>query len=71
MANTDLLNTPLLWINKYLQSKLSESLGYVTPFFPPSPFNLDDLTEKWMVLNDVNTLQSAMELLVPGTDLLK
>jgi hypothetical protein len=55
MANTDLLNTPLLWINKYLQSKLSESLGYVTPFFPPSPFNLDDLTEKWMVLNNVNT----------------
>jgi hypothetical protein len=55
MANTDLLNTPLLWINKYLQSELSDSLGYVTPFFPPSPFNLDDLTEKWMVLNNVNT----------------
>jgi hypothetical protein len=55
MANDSLLNTPLLWINKYLQTKLSESLGYVTPFFPPSPFNLDDLTEKWMVLNDVNT----------------
>jgi hypothetical protein len=55
MANTDLLNTPLLWINKYLQSKLSEDLGYVTPFFPPSPFNIDDLTEKWMVLNNVNT----------------
>jgi hypothetical protein len=55
MANTDLLNTPLLWVNKYLQSKLSEDLGYVTPFFPPSPFNLDDLTEKWMVLNNVNT----------------
>lgn len=55
MANTDLLNTPLLWVNKYLQSKLGESLEYVTPFFPPSPFNLDDLTEKWMILNDVNT----------------
>jgi len=55
MANTDLLNTPLLWINKYLQSQLSESLGYVTPFFPPSPFNIDDLTEKWMVLNNQNT----------------
>jgi hypothetical protein len=55
MANDSLLNTPLLWINKYIQTKLSESLGYVTPFFPPSPFNLDDLTEKWMVLNDVNT----------------
>jgi len=55
MANTDLLNTPLLWINKYLQSELSDSLGYVTPFFPPSPFNIDDLTEKWMVLNNVNT----------------
>ena len=50
MANTDLLNTPLLWINKYLQSELSDSLGYVTPFFPPSPFNIDDLSEKWMVL---------------------
>jgi hypothetical protein len=55
MANTDLLNTPLLWINKYLQSKLGEDLGYVTPFFPPSPFNIDDLTEKWMILNNVNT----------------
>jgi hypothetical protein len=55
MANTDLLNTPLLWINKYLQSKLSESLGYAIPLFPPSPFTIDDLTEKWIVLNGENT----------------
>lgn len=54
MANTDLLNTPLLWINKYLQSKLGEALGFVTPFFPSTPFNIDDLTEKWIILNNLN-----------------
>jgi len=54
MANDSLLNTPLLWINKYIQEKLTESLDYVIPFLPSSPFNLDDLTEKWKVVNDVN-----------------
>jgi hypothetical protein len=55
MANNDVLNTPVLWINKYLQSKLGNKLGYAIPLFPPSPFNIDDLTEKWMVLNNTNT----------------
>jgi hypothetical protein len=52
MANDDLFNTPLIWINKYLQAKLGEKLAYGIPFFPPSPFSIDDLTEKWMTLND-------------------
>ena len=55
MADTDLLNTPVLWINKYLQENLAGKLGYVIPLFPPSPFNLDDLTEKWMVINGNTT----------------
>ena len=54
MANDDLLNTPLIWINKYLQVKLGEKLQYGIPFFPPSPFSIDDLTEKWMVLNNTS-----------------
>lgn len=45
MANDTLLNTPVLWINKYLQSKLSE-LGFDgIPFFPTSPSTIDDLTK--------------------------
>jgi hypothetical protein len=55
MANDSALNTPVLWINKYLQAKLASKLGYVTPFFPPSPFNIEDLTEKWMTINNTNT----------------
>jgi hypothetical protein len=55
MTNDDLLNTPILWINKYLQAKLGEKLGYAIPLFPPSPFNIDDLTEKFMILNNEST----------------
>jgi hypothetical protein len=55
MANDSTLNTPVLWINKYLQAKLASKLGYVTPLFPPSPFNIEDLTEKWMTINNTNT----------------
>ena len=55
MANDDVLNTPVLWINKYLQEKLGSRLGYAIPLFPPAPFNINDLTEKWMILNETNT----------------
>ena len=45
MANDTLLNTPVLWINKYLQSKILDSTGLDTPFFPTLPSTIDDLTE--------------------------
>lgn len=51
---TSTLNTPILWINKYLQEKLAMQLNLAIPFFPPRPFTIDDLTEKWMVLNGEN-----------------
>lgn len=44
MANDTLLNTPVIWINKYLQNKLS-GLGFDgVPFFPSTPSTIEDLT---------------------------
>ena len=47
MANNTSLNTPVLWINKYLQNKLS-SLGFESvPFFPSVPSTIDSLTQSF------------------------
>ena len=48
MADTDLLNTPLIWINKYLQTKVAELADFDRlPFFPSNPTTLDDLTQSF------------------------
>jgi hypothetical protein len=45
MSKTSILNTPVLWINAYLQEKL-EGLGFDTvPFFPTTPSTINDVTE--------------------------
>lgn len=44
MANDSLLNTPVLWINKYLQEKITLLTDINTPFFPSTPSIIDDLT---------------------------
>jgi hypothetical protein len=44
MANDDLLNTPILWINKYLKNKVQLLTGLNTPFFPSTPSTIDNLT---------------------------
>ena len=45
MSKTSILNTPVLWINAYLQEKL-EGLGFETvPFFPTTPSTINDVTE--------------------------
>ena len=45
MSKTSILNTPVLWVNAYLQEKL-EDLGFETmPFFPSVPSTINDLTE--------------------------
>jgi hypothetical protein len=51
MAETT-LNTPMLWINKYLQEKIFNDTDIAVPFFPARPSTLDDLTEQWIVIND-------------------
>lgn len=68
MANDSTLNTPVLWINKYLQHKLPELVkqvgvdgvteftnlpGIGVPLFPSMPTSLDNLTEQWVILDDV------------------
>jgi hypothetical protein len=46
MANDSPLNTPVLWINKYLESKITGMTGIdKIPFFPSTPSTLDNLTE--------------------------
>lgn len=48
------INTPMLWVNKYLQAKLSGLVKVGVPFFPPTPNTIDDLTETWVVVNGEN-----------------
>lgn len=43
MANDTVLNTPVLWINKYLQNKLSEFGFDGVPFFPTQPSTIEAL----------------------------
>lgn len=62
------LNTPILWINAYLQEKLAtfvsptgsdlvssgtDEVGLGVPFFPTRPSTIDELTEQWVVIDDV------------------
>ena len=44
MANDSLLNTPVLWINKYLEDKIPLLTNIEVPLFPSTPSILDDLT---------------------------
>lgn len=47
MSKTSVLNTPVLWVNAYLQEKLQD-LGFDTmPFFPSIPSTINNLTESF------------------------
>ncbi len=58
--STSLLNTPILWVNRYLQEKFAElipdnpdtprdeSAGLGVPFFPSRPATIDELTESFI-----------------------
>jgi len=50
MPNTSPLNTPIAWINKYLQAKIGNDIGIGVPFFPSVPSTIDDLTERFVVV---------------------
>jgi hypothetical protein len=72
MANSTELNTPTLWVNKYLQAMIAKEpinfidqigtdtitlstgeAGLGVPFFPSTPSSIDDITEQWVVIDDV------------------
>lgn len=52
MANDTTLNTPVLWINKYLENNLPSDIGFGVPFFPSVPSTIDSLTEQWVTVSD-------------------
>lgn len=54
MANDSFLNTPILWINTYLQEKLATGAGIGVPIFPTRPASLDDLTASWITVEAQN-----------------
>lgn len=47
MANDDLLNTPVLWINKYLQDNVEGLTGLSVPFFPSTPSTIEALSQSF------------------------
>lgn len=42
-----LMNTPILWINKYLEEMIPELTNLSVPFFPSTPSTLNDLTQSF------------------------
>ena len=49
MANNSPLNTPVLWINKYLEDQIPLLTNIEVPLFPSSPSIIDDLTGSFPV----------------------
>lgn len=62
MSNDSLLNTPVVWINKYLQDKLSDLNMGAVPFFPTTPSTIDDLTETFP--NNTNGIMAVYDRLI-------
>ncbi len=41
-------NTPMLWINSYLQAKLAEYVKIAVPLFPTRPSTIEDISSMWI-----------------------
>ena len=48
------INTPMLWVNKYLQENLASLIKIAVPFFPTVPSNIEDLSTSWLEINNNN-----------------
>lgn len=46
------INTPMLWVNAYMQEKIATNANIGVPFFPTSPNALDDLTASFIVVDN-------------------
>lgn len=53
MADNSPLNTPVVWVNKYLQYKLADFGFAAVPFFPSVPSTIDALTQTFTTSDGV------------------
>jgi hypothetical protein len=60
VSSSSLLNTPVLWINTYLQEKIALDTEIGIPFFPSLPSSIDDLTERWITVESENYAYSGV-----------
>jgi hypothetical protein len=52
--STSVFNTPVLWVNTYLQEKIGLDTQIGVPFFPSRPTTIDELTEQWITITPEN-----------------
>jgi len=52
--SASVFNTPVLWINTYLQEKIGLDTQIGVPFFPSRPTTIDELTEQWITITPEN-----------------
>lgn len=43
VGDTPIINTPMLWVNKYVQEKIAKNIKIAVPFFPVRPSTLEDI----------------------------
>ena len=51
IGQVPITNTPMLWLNSYLQEKLAESIKIAVPLFPTRPSTIDDISSMWININ--------------------
>lgn len=51
-GQSPVINTPMLWVNAYVQEMLADAIQIGIPFFPTLPSSLDDLSSTFVVIND-------------------
>lgn len=51
IGEVPITNTPMLWINSYLQEKFAEHVKIAVPMFPTRPSNIDDISSMWVTID--------------------
>lgn len=51
IGQVPITNTPMLWINSYMQEKLAEYVKIAVPLFPTRPSTMDDISSMWININ--------------------
>lgn len=51
IGQAPITNTPMLWINSYMQEKLAEYVNIAVPLFPTRPSTIEDISSVWITIN--------------------